>query len=165
MEVDTTKTVLAFIDRYGNMVIFLMLLATGFITGTIAEKRHYRSIVRREKEMVGLPVVTLNKLGEDEARVENVFFVSGCCVISQDYFKLVLAGIKTIFGGRLTSFETLVDRGRREAILRMKESAKKAGCDLVMNARLEMSSIGNKQGKGIGCVEVMAYGTGIKYAK
>ncbi|MFT6733724.1 MAG: hypothetical protein ACJAS9_001914 [Polaribacter sp.] len=38
-----------------------------------------------------------------------------------DYFKRFLAGLRNIFGGRVVTYESLVDRARREAILRMKE--------------------------------------------
>ena len=44
-----------------------------------------------------------------------------------------------MFGGRVSAYETLVDRARREAILRMKEEAK--GADIILNMRLETSSI------------------------
>jgi uncharacterized protein YbjQ (UPF0145 family) len=48
--------------------------------------------------------------------------VSGSVVVSVDYFKRFLAGLRTLVGGRVTSYETLLDRARREAILRCKET-------------------------------------------
>ena len=59
--------------------------------------------------------------------------------------------------------KTLIDRARREAVLRMKESCPEA--DLVINLRLETSSITKGRGKQIGSVEVLAYGTAIYFCK
>ena len=159
-----TKQILTLIDQFGDIAIFIILLAVGYIAGSIAEKNHFASIKKRESGLVTLPVTTTQTV-ENEDNVEKTVFVTGCCVVSQDYFKKIAAALKTIFGGRLISYETLVDRGRREAVLRMKQAAKKAGCDAVYNMRLETASIGNKSGQGIGSVEVMAYGTGVIYKK
>jgi uncharacterized protein YbjQ (UPF0145 family) len=89
--------------------------------------------------------------------------VMGSVVISIDYFKRLLAILRNIFGGRVTSYETLVDRARREAVLRLKAAARRKGCDIVVNLRLETSTIGQSANNrnSVGCVEVLAYGTAI----
>jgi uncharacterized protein YbjQ (UPF0145 family) len=64
------------------------------------------------------------------------------------------------------SYETLIDRARREAILRMKEQARSA--DAIVNFRIETSSIskgGRRRGKTVGTVEALAYGTAIRIKK
>ena len=38
-----------------------------------------------------------------------------------------------LYDGRVKSYETLVDRARREAILRMKEAARDQGAGMVIN--------------------------------
>ena len=45
-------------------------------------------------------------------------------VISLDHFKRFLAGLRALVGGRIRSYETLLDRARREALMRMKEAAR-----------------------------------------
>ena len=42
-----------------DLIIFLILLALGYGAGSWAEKRHYRSIVKRESATINLPAVTL----------------------------------------------------------------------------------------------------------
>ncbi len=69
-----------------------------------------------------------------------------------------MAGLINFFGGNITVYESLVDRARREALLRMKESAKDAS--EIINIKIETSSI-TKNTKGIGAIEVLAYGTAI----
>ena len=55
--------------------------------------------------------------------------------------------------------KTLLDRARREAILRLKESC--SGATQVINLRIETSSISKGEGDSIGSVEVLAYGTAL----
>lgn len=66
--------------------------------------------------------------------------------------------LSILFGGNVTVYETLIDRARREAILRMKSNASNAS--EIINIRIETSSI-SKNAKSIGSIEVLAYGTAI----
>lgn len=142
---------------------FLSLLLIGFFFGRLAESRHYRSIAEREAKWVSLPTTnSRNPLAPSE-QISHCKLATGSVVISVDYFKQLLAGLRAIFGGPVQSFETLVDRARREALLRMKESCPSA--DEICNVRIETSSISNNSGNGIGSVEVLAYGTAIYYHK
>jgi len=143
-------------------VLFLLLTGVGYTAGSIAERRHYRSIARREAELLLLPAVTFKSASAEEAPRGGVL-VMGSAVISIDYFKRLLAILRNLFGGRVASYETLVDRARREAILRMKEAARDKGCDMVVNLRLETSAIGRSANSknSVGCVEVLAYGTAV----
>ncbi len=145
-----------------DLVVFLSFMALGYTCGTIAEKRHYKSINRREKELVSLMVV--NAEGKfAEGAVQNSFLVNGSTVVSNDYFKRLLAILRNIFGGRVKAYESLIDRARREAILRMKEEASEKGAHMIVNLRLETSTIGrtaNKK-KKIGSIEALAYGTAV----
>lgn len=147
-----------------ELITFISLIALGYVIGTIAEVRHYRSILKREKEFLNLPAVNLRDVHED-AEVEKVQLVSGSVVISVDYFKRFLAGLRNLFGGEMKSYETLIDRARREAILRMKEMAKEA--DIILNVRIETCSIGKNtySRKTIGSVEAIAYGTAVTLRK
>ncbi len=145
-----------------DLIIFLGLLLLGYVSGSWAEKRHYRSIQRREKELLKMAVVTAEG-SFPPCKVRNSELVVGSVVISIDYFKRLLAILRNIFGGRVKSYESLVDRARREAILRMKEAARSQGASMVINMRLETAAIGrsaNKK-KQIGSVEAIAYGTAV----
>ena len=145
----------------GDLTIFLILLALGYGAGTWAEKRHYRSIMEREEKLLQLPAITIKKVELDESLVERAILVIGSVVISVDYFKRLLAGLRNIFGGTIKSYETLLDRARREALLRMKEKAH--GASMIINVRIETSTIGKRAFKGkLGSVEAIAYGTAIK---
>lgn len=143
-----------------DFIIFISLVALGYFAGSWAERRHYASIGTREAAMLQMPVVTGWK-GYDEGLVLDGVLVQGSAVISVDYFKRILAALRNVFGGTIRSYETLIDRARREAILRMKETAP-AGTRIIVNVRVETSTIGkNSHQKSVGCVEALAYGTAL----
>ena len=147
-----------------SAIVGLVLLLLGFIVGSLAEKRHYRSIAKRELEFLNLPAVTLRSVDIPESQIVSAQIVHGNCVVSIDYFKRFLASLRNIFGGTVKSYESLIDRARREAVLRMKEMAGDAG--VIVNLRIETATIGKKSGKkGMGSVEAYAYGTALKVAK
>jgi uncharacterized protein YbjQ (UPF0145 family) len=143
-----------------NLIIFLFLLALGYGAGTWAEKRHYRSIADREQATVNLPAVTLKSVDVPAHKVRSARLVHGSVVISVDYFKRMLAGLRNIFGGRVKSYESLIDRARREAMLRMKAMAGDA--TVIVNVRIETSTVGRQsRRKSTACLEAVAYGTAL----
>jgi len=142
-----------------NSITFtLILLAFGYIFGKWAESSHYRSIKEREQRWLTLPA-TSSRHPLSQGPIGRSELVSGSVVISVDYFKRLLASLRNFFGGPVRSYETLIDRARREAVLRMKESCPKAS--EIINLRIETSSIYKGRKNKIGSVEVLAYGTAI----
>ncbi|MDL2286788.1 YbjQ family protein [Desulfococcaceae bacterium OttesenSCG-928-F15] len=148
-----------------TLISFLVLMSIGYFFGSRAEKNHYRSIHERELSLVFLPAVANKKMLDPTKSVESAVMVHGSAVISVDYFKRFFAGLRNLIGGNVVSYETLIDRARREAMLRMKEMAGDA--DIILNLRLQTSNIGASMGKkgGVACLEVIAYGTAITYRK
>jgi uncharacterized protein YbjQ (UPF0145 family) len=142
-----------------DLIIFLSLLALGYGFGRYAEKRHYRSIIERERRLNSLPAIASRNPPMDVFYDQRL--VIGSVVISIDYFKRFLASLRNLFGGRVTAYETLLDRARREALLRMKEQAEAAGAKLVFNVKYETSSISKGRRNAIGSVEILAYGTAL----
>ena len=140
-----------------DIIIFLSLLFLGYVFGTFAEKKHYKSIREREEALKFLPTIMLKK-PLDPTSIKEYKLVNGSVVLSIDYFKKFVAGLINLFGGNVTVYETLIDRARREAIVRMKSNASNAS--EIINIRIETSSI-SKNTKSIGSIEVLAYGTAI----
>ncbi len=144
----------------------LVLLVLAYFLGTYIERRHFRSIREREERLRHFPVVTFATL-PDNWQVESVNLVTGSVVISLDYFKRVIAGLRSIIGGRVKTYEPLLDRARREAVLRMVEQAEATGFDAIANVRLETSRLANsrRNGNGIAGVEMLAFGTALKLSR
>lgn len=142
-----------------DLIFFLTLLVLGYVFGQMAEKRHFRSIIKREQELRAVLCFTERNLPEMGDVGSSL--VCGNVVISIDFFKKFVAGLRNLIGGRVSSYESLLERARREAILRMKAEAKALGAHSVWNVRLETSSITKDASQGVGAVEVLAYGTAI----
>jgi len=139
---------------------FLVPIVCGVI-GSIGEKKHYESIHARERASVHVPVIPTS-VSDDSKQVISAVLVTGATVVSPDAFRRFLASVRNLFGGRLRSYESMLDRARREAVLRMKEQA--PGADAFVNFRMETSKIGGQQRKqGIIAIEVLAYGTALTY--
>ncbi|MBF0317930.1 MAG: heavy metal-binding domain-containing protein [Nitrospirae bacterium] len=144
-----------------NIAVFIVLIAVGYFVGRTTESRHYRSILAREARLIAIPVVNLKTFVDDGREVDSVRLVTGHTVISTDYFKTFLYMFRKIFGGRVASFESLLDRAKREAVLRMKDASQEA--DIILNLRIEVSTINKKTAVSPVSVEALAYGTAITF--
>lgn len=143
-----------------DLIIFLSLMALGYLAGSAVEKRHYSSIKDREHKLLHIPAVTTRQIPYTPEQIHDVTMVEGSAVISVDYFKRILARLRNIFGGTVKSYESLLDRARREAVLRMKEQQPEAA--IIVNVRIETSPIGKNSGRrSVSCLEALAYGTAI----
>ena len=124
----------------------LALLVLAYFTGAAVERRHYASIRERELRWRSVPAITFRSV-PPSWKVTECTLITGSVVISVDYFKRFLAGLRAIFGGRIKAYESLLDRARREAILRLKKDAMDRGYHAVVNVRLETSRMANARGK------------------
>ncbi|HFX6388632.1 YbjQ family protein [Acinetobacter baumannii] len=137
-----------------QLVFFLILFSIGWAFGRHIERKHLNELLEKEQQFAHIRIDTNRFATSDQLG----HFISSNVVISHDYFKYVLASIKNILGGRLTSYESIVERARREAIVRLKQQAQSVGANHIMGVRLSTTELG-MQG---GMVEVFAYGTAVK---
>ena len=136
-----------------KVLIFVVLFCIGWGFGRHAEQKHLNELEAQEKRLSHIRIdnnrfKTTDRPGQ---------LISSNVVISHDYFKYVIANIQNFFGGRLSSYESIVERARREAVVRLKQEAEKMGATQIMGLRLSTTELG-MQG---GMIEVFAYGTAI----
>ncbi len=134
----------------------LVLITLGFTIGRLRERRHWESLARREAQP-GPALTNLDALPGGMTPRES-FLCNSSVVIASDAFKSFGASLKTLVGGRLRTLETLLDRARREALVRLREQAAAGGADIVLNVRIETTMVMKKS------PEVLAYGTAVKLA-
>jgi uncharacterized protein YbjQ (UPF0145 family) len=149
----------------GELIGLLILLLVTYLTGRWFERKHFESIREREQRLAAMVTSTLRSVPGDRP-VARAEMVAGSVVVSLDYFKRFIAGLRGLIGGRIKSYEPLLDRARREALLRMREDAERAGYDMVINVRIETSRLAAaaSNGKGTAGVEILAFGTAIELA-
>ena len=150
--------------EYSGWLITIVLLLVAAYTGSRDEKKHYESILQREKELRHIMIVLVKRPPKN---FYNQHLVRGSVVVSSNYFTRMLAGFRNFFGGKISAYETLLDRARREAILRMKEDAAAQGAQMILNMRFETCTLGNihdpRPQAANGTVEVLVYGTAGKF--
>lgn len=140
-----------------QLILPIALLAVGFGVGRVLERKHYASIRARERLLQHVIALT-TRFPPEGTVVQTAALVSGGVVVSSDYFKSFVAGFRTLVGGRFRGFESLLERARREALLRLKEAAQAQGSSLVIGVRFHTTKV---SGASTPSVEVIAYGTAL----
>ena len=138
------------------------MLLGAWLAGSLIERRHLQSLLLLESGSRDILAVTIEDLPPGW-EVESCDLVVGNVVISLDYFKRVAAALKGIVGGNIRAFEPMLERARREALIRMKAQARALGHDTIINVRIETSRLASlrQDGKGTAGVEILAFGTAI----
>lgn len=148
-------------ELWFQVVPVVVLLVLGFTVGSWRERLHFRSLTRREQQFQEIGIVNLRTVREPET-VKGATLVCGDAVIATDYFKGFAARLRNIVGGEVKSFETLMQRARREATLRLLAQARAVGATEVWNVRYETSNIRSTSRRNPAVsVEVFAFGTAI----
>ena len=142
--------------------VFVILLAIGLFAGRANERKHFRELAENEERLRDIEIRG-GRVGADAGALQRGTLVIGSVVIAEDYFKRVAAGLKSLVGGNLRSYESLLERGRREAIVRMKQEARRLGATHVVNVRLETASLSEDWSaqRPIFSAEFIAYGTAL----
>ncbi len=135
---------------------FIGLIVLGLVCGKINENNHLKRLKQRESQSRDVLVTEIKSYpfhsSHPQAPPPAVYI--GEVVIAADYLKTFLASLRNIFGGEVKSFTILLERARREAVLRIVEQARTAGYNAVCNVRFETTAIGLA-----GSVAVVAAGT------
>lgn len=125
-----------------GLAITAVLLLVGLVVGGYLEKRHFKSLDARETQNGAFTISQMKNFpgGASESHAPAVLI--GEAVISSDYLKSFLAGFRKFFGGEMGSYLTLLERARREALLRVVEQAQAHGYDAICNLRYDTADMG-----------------------
>ena len=88
--------------------------------------------------------------------IDALGVVKGTVVLSKNFGKDFMSGMKTLVGGELTSYTEMLNEARQIATKRMVDEANSMGADAIINIRYGSSSVMQ------GAAEVVAYGTAVK---
>lgn len=138
--------------------IFLLLAAIGFWRGRRNERAHLAALASDEAALAGVLVFS-TRVPPRMDRPQDPVLVSGSAVIGSDHFRLLLAALRKIVGGNYRAYENLMERARRQAVIRLKEAARAHGADMVFGLRFATSRISDPRRGESTQVEVIAYGT------
>lgn len=142
------------------VVVPLLLPIIGIICGRIAEHRHFKSLDLRERQLSWMMVTDLKTYAPNAEASKPPKMIVGEVCIATDYLKSFFASLRKIVGGEIKSYNTLTERARREAVLRVKEEAERLGYNAVCNLRLNTADIGGAtSARKAAMVEMIAIGT------
>ncbi len=148
---------------YGIPVILILV---GLIVGTASERSHLRNLQVREDATADVLVTQIKTFPHLVPGNTPPTMVIGEVVIATDYLKSFLAKMRNIFGGEIGSYLSLLQRARREALLRAVEEARAQGYNAVCNVRYQTADVGgNSTRRKVAMVAILASGTAYHAAR
>ena len=90
--------------------------------------------------------------------VKIIGLVRGNIVTSKNIGRDMMASVKQLVGGEIKSYTQMTDEARQIAEDRMIEAAETLGADAIVSMRFSSGSLAP------GTVEMLAYGTAVKFA-
>ncbi len=142
---------------FGTLAIPVVFGVTMSVIGVIIERRHLASLDRQEAEIGPFPIFETQTPPPGWVPQAGDL-VTGQVVIGTGYLKQLLATLRTLVGGEVRSYQRVLDRGRREAQIRMINEARQRGASAIINARFETSDVGRRSPVS----EIFCYGTAIR---
>ncbi|MEE2630043.1 MAG: heavy metal-binding domain-containing protein [Candidatus Thermoplasmatota archaeon] len=153
-------------------VLYSLAYPPMFIIGAIfggrkLEKR-INAVVLRERSSIehfGKDPLSTLKGSHIVGGVNNSGLVYSSIVYAPSHWMLLIAWFNNLIGGRIDILQRSVAAARSEAKQLLRERAKEAGWDEVLNVRIDTAEMapGGRNSIVRGAVEVFAYGTGVKY--
>ena len=144
-----------------------MFIFGALFGGRNLEKR-INAVVLRESSSIehfGKDPLSTLKGSHIVGGVNNSGLVYSSIVYAPSHWMLLIAWFNNLVGGRIDILQRAVAAARSEAKQLLRERAKEAGWDEVLNVRIDTAEMapGGRNALGRGAVEIFAYGTGVKY--
>jgi len=137
--------------------LFVFLVAV--VVGRLIESNHLKDLARREQALKGTMVIhTRMRAVSPGMKHQEMMFAE--VALGADRFVTWLAMWKQLIGGNLGSLEPVVDRARREALLRIAEQSAAKGYTELANVRFSTASmkVGDRRQKEL-ILGIFAFGT------
>ena len=136
----------------------ILLLIIGWGIGRVKIRNHRAILNKQDEAFKAIRLHNVKYTPSHTARdASEAVLITGSLVLSIDVFRRFIAGFIQLAGGEVNNYTDLLDRGRRDALLRLKAQAQDLGAQDIYNIKIQSASIG--MGKGI---EILAYGTAVK---
>ena len=103
-------------------------------------------------------IVTMNDIPGYEVE-EVIGEVFGLTVRSRNLLSIIGSGLRSIFGGELKGFTTMLIDSRQQGIARMVEEAESKGANAIIAMRFDSGELGSTWN------EICAYGTAVRVRK
>lgn len=146
-----------------DLILFFGLLAAGYLVGSHREKSHYRELALSEKGLAGKLVLSGSLPLAHMQDARQIGLATGGVSISVDAFKRFWFSMRGLFGGSVSAYESIIDRAKRQALVRLMQSQPEANA--FVGVHYEFGTLGGSgfgSRKHISCMDVIAYGTALR---
>lgn len=110
-----------------ELILLLSLLIVGYGFGSYREKQHYKSIFEREETLSNIMLFESRFLPESD-HVQGGALVTGHVVVSVDYFKRFVAGLRKLVGGPITQLRNAIRSGASRGRTSYETRGTRVGC-------------------------------------
>ena len=125
-----------------SLLFAVFMLGLGFFVGGWRERVHLESLSDRELQNHDFLITQVKSYPDVNPHASAPKMFIGEAVIGSDYLKTFLGGLRNFFGGEVRSYQTLMDRARREALQRIVEQARAEGYNAICNVRMQTADVG-----------------------
>lgn len=148
--------------------VAIPLVVFGLVIGRTVERRHFRRLDEKEEAYRDVLVTQVKSFPNAVAFEVPPTVVTSQVVIASDYLKSWLSSWRKFFGGEMKSLRLIQERAKREAVIRLIESARDKGLNAVCNVRISGADIGGNTMGGknkVPMAAVIATGTAYRVAE
>ena len=150
------------------IVTTIVLPTLSWAIGNWYQNRLMNALLENEKRggkmlQSDMHLSTSSPMTSMSADSSTLLHVSIC--VGPSWGQIFFMWFKSLFGGRLHSYDVVLDYGRREVLLRLNQQAKALGCSSMVNIRIETSTVSfarNNNSSKTSSVEFLAFATGLR---
>ncbi len=147
-------------DLLLELALFALPLAVAAVVGRLTELRHLRSLGERERDCRDVVVRSLREPPGAPPGGPLPRLIVAEVVLATDALTAAWAALRRRLGGRLEPHRRLLERARREAVLRVLEEARQGGFGAVTCLRVTAVELGGRSDRPASRVAVLAAATG-----
>ncbi len=149
---------LPWVFNQGGLAVTLVVGAMGWLTGYLIERRHLVRLAVSEDDLRDISITQTRAIPAGFNASDSALLVASV-VLSRGVFRTLIVTFRKLIGGRIPGYALLLERARREALVRLKAAARERGAPVIINLRFETTRISRR---GMPVVEVVAYGTALR---
>lgn len=137
-----------------ELIIFLLLfgvpLLIAWIAGLLVTRAHEADLARRFTGLGQVNVHDLKCLLDADPRARDdhtppATLITAEATLGVDHCRGWFGQLKSLLGGQVASYDRVLDRARREVLMRLRERAVERGYNAIANVRIEFADISGSQ--------------------
>ena len=119
----------------------VLLLLFAWVVGAWMAARHEADLAQREPAVAHILIHDTGRFDGAVAGPHPPVMVIGEVTLGVDHFRGFLGQWKSLFGGQVRSYQMVLDRARREVLMRLLEQTHSLGFNAVANVRIDSVDI------------------------